>query len=121
MNGGIKAFVQAECANWSGGSSGRCWIHGDCRLLRTPPDACEHFEKAVLPLVRVFPKRYGAMQAACEGVLAGQVEDYEPRRCACGATIEPRQRLCEACKMTRRRESTRRSMAKCRGLMSVSS
>jgi len=115
-NGHLTRFVRTECANYD--SHRKLCIDGKpCKVLAGQP--CRHFERAVLGApehpyklpgydYRKLFEQYGRInpKLAGRGVVI--------RRCECGATLQPRERVCEKCRARKRRETYRESKRKLR-------
>lgn len=121
-------FAQQFCANYQPrGSCLGAWITDDgsmsfCRPLPkcVLPARCSYFEECVAPNAeRVDGPTGVAMQAAVRSYFTalaskegfksgpgGQGVEVE-RRCACGAPITARRRVCNRCRALKRRETNR--------------
>jgi len=97
-------MARLECANHVGSG---CFNERPC-LLAQRGVRCSYFESAVLPLSKRkaayadVPKHYWA-----RAKVDGMREDAAERVCACGNALADRERVCERCKIRRRRESYR--------------
>lgn len=109
----LRAFIQAECCNRSADDGCHLLLAG-CLVLRQR--RCDYFERAVLPLIEIFPDRYPKVKAAyialhqAAKAELGAFEDA--RRCGCGALLAKRQRVCPDCAEKRRRATYRAAQAK---------
>lgn len=104
-------FVEAECANFSGG--GCIWRK---KCLISERKRCDYFETDVLPLA----DRAGIADVILFRDAVDQYRrwNYVPkskgklklgRKCACGESLLPRERVCEKCRTSRRRETYRKA------------
>jgi len=97
-------MARLECANHVGSG---CFNERPC-LLAQRGVRCSYFESAVLPLSKRkaayadVPNQYWA-----RAKVDGMREDAAERVCACGNALAARERVCERCKIRRRRESYR--------------
>ena len=117
-------LVEAECANFV--RSGRPAFNG-CIL---PPEGvaegaclvrdgkrCRYFEAALLPLGEKDDIAEAARYRAAADTYRtahGLAGAGERRHCECGAPIQKRRRMCEACRALRRRETRRHAQRKWR-------
>jgi hypothetical protein len=113
---GLMMFVKNECANYY--DEVGCVIR-DVRCLLSEGNRCEYFEKSVLgkpdyPYRQKgynFSKLFDQYAAINSNYLTKQVK---VRKCRCGETLRPRQRVCQRCAEMNRKLSYRESKRKMR-------
>jgi len=110
----LARFVRRECANYDAHHR-LCSNDQPCRVLNGEP--CSYFERVVLgppdysyklpgyDYRRLF-NAYGRINTK----LAGRAVVI--RTCACGAVLQPRERVCEKCREQRRRATYRQAQQK---------
>jgi len=114
----LSVFVKAECANWDTHYQ-CCADDKPCKVLCGQP--CAYFERAVLgppdyPYklpgydYRKLFDGYGQInpKLAARAVVI--------RKCECGASLQPRERVCEKCRAEKRRQAYRQHRQKRRNL-----
>jgi len=110
MANSLRHIIHNECANWISASCLTTTDHSCCALAG---ERCAYFERAVAPLAIEHPKEFGpAVREYNRALKAGGVKLGAVRHCDCGEPLPPRKRYCETCAAKRRREQTRRAVAR---------
>lgn len=108
-------LVQLECANCV---DNLCIRHFDGKCLIAQKKRCEYFERCLLglPDMRGLKNAERYKTATDEYrrkiMKCGYGNAQDTRRCACGASLPARKRMCEKCTARKRREAYRKSKAK---------
>ncbi len=106
----LAAFARKHCANWDTAQR-RCIVNDECLLNQGK--ACHYFQRSVWPIcdpayrwateTKAHPELVGEYR-----ILYGKAGHQDARRCACGAVLQPRLRVCDKCKQRNRRTAYRR-------------
>ncbi len=111
---GLPRFIKDMCADYDKHYD-VCADDQPCKVLNGKP--CSYFERAVLgppdyPYkvpgydYRKLFEQYGKINPQLEAVAV------VIRKCDCGRTLQPRERICEKCRDRRRRDTYRNSQRK---------
>ena len=111
----LVKFIKDECSNFK--------VCETCLVM--DGKRCNHFEKCVLVLDIDYKYRqpgydYSKLFAQYAQQTKAKVGKVKTRRCGCGEPVEPRQRLCPACRAKNRRKSKRDYQRKFRGFQRIS-
>lgn len=105
-------LAQQVCANHD---HGQCIYGRPCRILRDEP--CGYFQRSVLPPAgyKYYPqiKDIAAMRMAYS-VIDKHVAVEDVRECGCGNTLSRGRRLCDDCRRSNKRRSSRKYLRKYR-------
>lgn len=106
----LKTFIVTECANYITGNKPFCCNQHDGQCLIIQHELpCTYFRESVLPLIdpnRTIHERYLTYKEAyftysfLDHSISKYLKKQPPpeRLCACGQTLNPKQRLCNKCK-----------------------
>ena len=103
----LSVFVKKECANFY---EGACVFKDVCIVLNGAP--CRYFERAVLGPAdygyRLPGYDYAGISHEYRNVTKAEIRTALQRTCECGRILQKRQRMCEKCKIKKRKETYRK-------------